>query len=292
MRTFKRMDKGALTDVDMKKRGNRILYYAMLLILIVVCLISVLPVLWIILSGFKDTQEMYSVPASFLPKHIKLSKLAKVWTEMKFYKYYLTTFVMAAGAAFSDILVCGLAGYVLSRLKPRGSKVIFMICFWVMLLPGTMRTVPLYITFRNMKLLDSYVPIWIMAAANAFDIILFKNFFDSISSSLIEAGRIDGASNLRIFFKIVMPLSIPVFMVVGILGFNAQIGNFFWPYLLISKPELRVLGVQIFKMQGSGNYTMDYQMLAILFSVLPQVVIFAIFQKHIMGGVNIGGVKG
>ncbi len=293
---MKNMDKGILTNSDMKKPKYKILYTCMILFMIVYCVISVLPVVWIMLSGFKDVKEMYAVPATFLPKKIELSKLGRVWTELKFYKYYGNTFLMAIGAVVSNIVISGLAGYVLSRLKPKGTKLMLAVIFWIMLLPGTMSTVPLYMEFKSMpligvNLLETYWPIWLMSGANAFNIILFKNFFDGISSSLIEAAWIDGANNAKIFFKIIIPLSTPVFIVVGMFTFNGQIGNFFWPYLLISSKEKTVLGVQLYKMKSS-TYTMDYQMLALLFSVIPQIIIFAIFQKQIMGGINIGGVKG
>lgn len=293
---MKNMDKGILTNSDMKKPKYRLLYALMMIFMIAYCLISVLPVVWIMLSGFKDVKEMYAVPATFLPKRIDLSKLGKVWTELKFYKYYGNTFLMAIGAVISNIVISGLAGYVLSRLKPKGTKLMLALIFWIMLLPGTMSTVPLYMEFKSMpligvNLLETYWPIWLMSGANAFNIILFKNFFDGISSSLIEAAWIDGANNTKIFFKIIIPLSTPVFIVVGMFTFNGQIGNFFWPYLLISAKEKTVLGVQLYKMKTS-TYTMDYQMLALLFSVIPQIIIFAIFQKQIMGGINIGGVKG
>lgn len=293
---MKNMDKGILTNSDMKKAKYKVLYGVMLLIMIIYSLMSFLPVLWIILSGFKDVKEMYSIPATLLPKKIEFSKIIKVWNELKFYKYYVNTFIMALGAVVSTIVISGLAGYVLSRLKPKGTKALLMIIFWIMLIPGTMSTVPLYLEFKKMpligiNLLDSYWPIWLMSAANAFNIILFKNFFDGISNSIIEAAWIDGASNIKIFFKIIVPLSAPVFIVVGMFTFNGQIGSFFWPYLLISAKEKTVLGVQLYKMKTS-SLTMDYQMLALLFSIIPQIIIFGIFQKNIMGGINVGGVKG
>lgn len=293
---MKNMDKGILTNADMKEAKYKILYACMFLVMIVWCLISVVPVIYVMLSGFKDVKEMYTIPASFFPKKIDLSKLGRVWSEMKFYKYYGNTFIMALGSVVADVAISGLAGYVLSSLKPKGTRVMLAIIFWVMLLPPTMRTVPLYMEFKNMpvvgaNLLDSFWPIWIMAGANAFNIILFKNSFDSISHSLVEAAWIDGCSNIKIFFKVILPLSVPTVLVVAMFTFNSQLGQFFWPYLLISNKEKTVIGVQLYKMKTS-TYTLDYQMIALLFSVIPQMVIFAIFQKQIMGGVNIGGVKG
>lgn len=293
---MKNMNKGILTDADMKKTKYKILYASMFTGMIVYCLISIVPVIYIMLSGFKDVKEMYSIPASFFPKRIDLSKLVRVWNEMKFYKYYGNTFIMALGAVVADVTISGLAGYVLSALKPKGTRVMLTIIFLLMLLPGTMRTVPLYMEFKNMpvigiNLLESFWPIWIMAGANTFNIILFKNSFDSISHSLVEAAWIDGCNNIKIFFKIILPLSVPTILVVAMFTFNSQLGQFFWPYLLISNKEMTTIGVQLYKMKTS-SYTMDYQMIALFFSVIPQIVVFAIFQKQIIGGVNVGGVKG
>lgn len=287
---------GILTAKDLKQKRYKVGYALTCAFMIIYAVGVFIPILWLMLSGFKSVNEMYAVPATFFPKEIKLSKLVRVWNEMKFYKYYINTFVMAGGVVVFECSISGLAGYVLSRLKPKGSSVVFAVIFWTMLMPSTLRIVPLYMIFKDFPLLhinmlESFWPIWLMASANAFNIILFKNFFDGISNSLIEAAKIDGCTNVKIFFKIIIPLSIPVFMVVGLLAFNGQLGQFFWPYLLISDPNKRVIGVQLFKMK-SGDYTMDYQMLALIFSVAPQLIIFALFQKQIIGGINVGGVKG
>lgn len=288
---MKNMDKGILTNADMKNMKYKVLYWCMFGIMIIMSLSAFIPVLWIFLSGFKDVNEMYKIPASFFPETFRISKLITVWKEMKLYRYYISTFIMAGGASLAVMVIPGLAGYVLSRLKPTGTKLVFAVIFWVMLLPNTMRIVPLYMTFKKLGMLDTYWPMWLMAAANTFDIILFKNFFDGVSVSLVESAKIDGASNMRVFFNIMLPLSMPIFIVVGVFAFNGQMGTFLWPYLLINRQDMTVLGVMIYKLKSS-IYSMDYQMLALLFSVVPQIIIFAIFQKQIMGGINVGAVKG
>lgn len=291
----KQMDKGILTNIDMKQGKYKVLYSAIMIILLIWCLgICLYPVLWILLSGFKDVEELYAIPSTFFPKNFELSKIAKVWDEMKFWKTYGNTFWLAGGAAVFNMLISGLAGYVISKVKPIGSKVVFTLLFWIMLLPTTMSTVPVYMTIMDFPLLhinmlNTFLPLWLMVV-NAFDIILFKNFFDGISDSLVEAAKIDGASNIRIFWQIMVPLSVPVFCVVGIFTFNGNIGNFLMPLLTLGDDKT-VLAVQLYKMK-SASYTMDYQMLAIIFSMIPQVIVFALFQKQIMGGINVGGVKG
>ena len=290
------MDKGALTNADMKQLKYKVLYICIFVFIAICCIVSFAPVIWVLLSGFKDVKEIYAVPASLFPKKVDLSKVVKVWSEMKFYKYYANTFIMTFGSVVMDLIVSGLAGYVLSRLQPKGAKIMFALIFWVMLMPSTMRTVPLYMEFKSLpilgiNLLETYWPIWLMAGANAFNIILFKNFFDGISKSLVEAAWIDGCSDIKLFFKVIIPLSTPIFITVATLGFNAQFGQFFWPYLLITSKEKSVIGLQIYKMKTS-TYTLDYQMLALIFSIAPQILVFAVLQKYIVGGVGVGGVKG
>lgn len=292
----KQMDKGALTWIDMKQGKYKVLYSGIMGILLFWCIgVCLLPIVWLALSGFKTVDEMYAIPATFFPKKIELSKIMKVWNEMRFWKTYGNTFFMAGGAAICNMMFSGMAGYALSKIRPKGTKAFNKIIFWIMLLPGTMGLVPVYMTIIDFPIFhfnmsDSFVPLWIMTV-NAFDIILFKNFFDGISSTLVEAAKIDGADNAKIFCKIIVPLSVPVFCVVGIFTFNGSIGSFLMPLLVINDESKRVLAVQLYKM-NSGNYSMDYQMLATIFSVIPQILVFAIFQKQIVGGINVGGVKG
>ncbi len=288
--------KGILRASDMKQTKYKLAYAAMVLIMLVYLAVVIVPSLWMLLSGFKDASEIYQRPTRFFPREIRLSKVAEVWKELKFYKFYINTFALALGAVAFDVVVNGFAGYVLSRLKPRGSKAIYWLVMLLMMLPSTMTTVPLYKTFINFpivhaNMLNTYMPMWLMAAANMFNIVLFKTAFDGISSSLVEAARIDGATDMGIFFKIILPLSVPVIMTVCIFTFNGQFGNFFWPYLVVQEREKWTIGIWLYKVTG-GTTPIDEQMLSILFSIAPQLLIFILFNKYIIGGINIGGVKG
>jgi len=292
---FQNMDSGALCTSDMKQTKYKIFYMCLWLFMIFWFMIVILPCLWLAVSGFKTAAEINaSQNATFFPKEFDFGKLIRAWNTLNYKKFYVNTFFLAIGCVISDLFVSGLAGYVLSRLKPKGYKVILGLIFGLMILPTTGTTVPLYITFKNAGMLNTYWPMWLMAGANMFNIILFKTNFDSVSSSIVEAAKIDGANNLRIFVQIMVPLSIPVIMTVSLFTFNAQFGNFFWPNLVITDPQKYTLGVQVYKIQQAVNASLtdDIKMMGIIFAVLPQLLIFAIFQKHIIGGMNLGGVKG
>lgn len=293
---FDNMDKGILCSSDMKSVKYRLLYFGLVLIMLVYCAVVFIPVLWMLLSGFKSAAEINAHPPKFFPQDFQISKIVSAWTQLKFYKYYVNTFILAAGAVVFDVVVNGLAGYVISKIRPLGSRAYFALVFSLLLIPATMSTVPLYIIFKKLpllhiNLLDTYWPMWLLAATNVFDIVLFKTSFDSVSIALTEAARIDGASDLSIFFRIMIPLSLPVILTVSIFTFNGQFGSYFWPYLFVSSPEKMVIGVRLLTIKDTP-LTMDYQLMAVLFAVVPQVIIFMLFQKHIIGGINLGGVKG
>ena len=295
-----KMESGALCNSDMKQLKYKLFYGFLWLIMLFWFVVVILPCLWMAISGFKTAAEINATEnVRFLPESFEFAKIGRAWAVLNYKKYYLNTFIMAIGCVVADVFASGLAGYVLSRLRPKGYKLILGLVFCLMLLPTTGTTVPLFITFKNgiipgMSLLNSYWPMWLMSAANMFNILLFKSSFDGVSNSLVEAAKIDGANNLSIFVKIMIPLSVPVIITVSLFTFNAQFGNFFWPNLVLIDPEKYTLGVQIYKIQQVTNasITDDIKMMGILFSILPQLLVYALFQKHIIGGMNLGGVKG
>ena len=299
MGKFENMNSGALCTMDMKQTKYKLFYVFLWAVMFLWFIIVILPCLWLAVSGFKTAAEINaSQNATFFPKEFDLSKLVYAWNTLSYQKYYINTFFLAIGCVISDVLISGIAGYVLSRLRPKGYKAVLGMVFCLMILPHTGTTVPLYITFKNgiipgLSMLNTYWPMWLMAGANMFNIILFKTSFDGISNAFVEAAKIDGASDLRIFIKIMVPLSIPVIMTVSLFTFNAQFGNFFWPNLIITDPDKYTLGVQVYRIQQADlSFTDDIKMMGIIFAVLPQIIVFSLFQKHIVGGINLGGVKG
>ncbi|MEG2670391.1 MAG: carbohydrate ABC transporter permease [Oscillospiraceae bacterium] len=296
MKAFDEKQTGLLTSLDLKSLRSRIGYWCIVGFIVLVSIICIFPPLWVFLSSFKDVKEFLSIPPTIIPHSFHPEKLVEVWKSMNFGKYYINTFYLAIGELVFCIFFNGLAGYVISRLKPKGSMLFFSLVLWSMMLPTSVSMVPLFMTFIefpifHFSMLNSYFPMWLMAGANAFNVLLFKNFFDSIPMSYLEAARIDGCSNLGIFTRIILPLSKPIIMVVAIFSINASWDSFFWPYLVIKDKSLTTVAVQLFKMKATG-FAMDKYMIVLLFSILPPAIIFLFFQKYIMEGVTMSGIKG
>lgn len=285
---------GVISNVEFKSFKAKLIHSIFLVIMLLISAMCIIPILWMLVSAFKDTKEFLQIPPSFFPEKFDIGKLGRVWKDYNFLRLFGNTIYMAVGDIVFTIVVNGLAGYVLSRLKPRGSRLIFMLIVWTMLLPNNVSQVPLFMTFTDFPLLhvnlsNTYWAMWLSAGANCYYILLFKSFFDSLSISYFEAARVDGCSNIKMFFKIVLPLSLPIIAVIIIFQFNTAWGSFFWPYLLINDSNKVVLGQKLFSMKT--NTPIDEYMCAMIFVIIPPAILYAIFQKQIMGGINIGGVK-
>lgn len=287
---------GLITSFDFKKPYFKVIYWVMFAFLVLISLICLLPVLWVAVSGFKDVKELYAVPPTILPKSFDLHKVAEVWKKAAFFKYFKNSVMIIIGCWACDIVVNGLAGYVLSRLRPIGSRVIEVLVFWSMLLPG-ISMVPLYMTFVDVPLLHinltgTYLPIWLMSGASAFNILLFRNFFNSIPMAYLEAARINGCSNLGIFGRIILPLSKPIIMTVTIFTVTAAWGNFMWPYLLLGNTSYEPVSVMLYRLSASSGMAADQYLILLMLSIIPMIIVYAIFSRQIMGGLDIGGIKG
>ena len=287
---------GLLNFADFKKKRFKLLYWTLFLILFILSLVCLIPIIWVGLSGFKDVSEMYAIPPTFFPKSIDLRDVADVWKKVNVLKYFNNSIILIVGCWIFDIVINGFAGYVLSRLKPLGSRIIETLVFWSMLLPS-ISMVPLYMTFVDVpiihiNLIGSYLPVWMMAGANAFNILLFRNFFNSIPMAYIEAARIDGCSDMGIFGRIILPLSKPIIMVVTIFSVTTTWGNFMWPYLILGNTDFEPIAVMLYRMSNNPNLFDNEYMLLLMLSIIPMIIVYAFFSKHIMGGLDIGGIKG
>lgn len=299
MNSLCKKEKGAILPIELKKGSMRFLYFMNLTLLILIALICILPVIWLVMTSFKTVKEIYQIPPTLLPADFDIGKVARVWNKLDFLKYYKNSFLLCLGDIAFDIVICGLAGYVLSRLRPKGIKVVQYAIFLTMMMPSTVSTVPLFKTFLDLpvihvSLVDSYLPMWMMAGANCFNMLLFKSSFDSISKEFVEAAQIDGCSGFGIFMRIILPLSLPVIMTVAILDFTGAWGNFLFPYLLLQDKSLYPVAVKIYDLKvSSGKILMDEYMMILFFSTLPPIILFMFFQKQMMNGVSLGGgVKG
>lgn len=300
MKSIKTKQAGILTAAELKTARGKAIYISFIALLAICVIVSLFPAIWTILTAFKDSQEI--LQPTILPSNMSWEKavyrITTSWNRAQLGMPLIDTTIVSIGCAISNIIICGLIGYGISKLRPRGSKALFAIIVWSMMMPGQIRMVPVYMGYLHfpfisskmgISLLDTYWPFWLGAAAHCFSILLFKNAFDGLSDSYVEAAKIDGCSRIGIFFRIMLPLCTPIIIYQGINAFSAPWLDYITPLLYLDKHKTVPLMLYL----GKGdNMKMNDLFMGYIYASIPPFIIFAIFQRYILGGVNVGGVKG
>ena len=270
---------GIIRDFDLRQNHVRILYNVVFVVGILVSFAGIAPLVWLALSGFKDLREFVR-ETTILPKSFNFGNYITTWNDLRFVRYYRNSFISVAGSVVCAVFFNGLLGYALSKIKPAGSKLVYMLVMWGLLIPATTSIVPLFINITRLRLNGSFIPLWLSVGANAFYVILFKNFFDELPQSLIEAAKIDGARDFTVFTKIAVPLSQAIIMVIVMYSINAAWSDFLLPYLTLRGTNLETVMVRLFQFKEGRTNDVDV-LRAIVFSLVPPIILFFIFQKYI-----------
>lgn len=295
LKRLKNKNTGILIYSDFKKRGFRIVYWVILFLLFVAVLTALIPVMWLFLSSFKDAAELTATPYHLLPESFNISKLWEVWNSINFGKYFLNTIIVVIGAVICSVVFNGTLAYAFAIVKPKGYKFFYGLVLLSYMIPAITSMVPLFNAIYKLHLYNTYIPLWFMFGANAFYLIAFKNYFESLPPALFEAAEMDKCGKWKAFFKIVLPLSKPIIGVVSIFTMTAAWSDFLLPYLVLDDDNLKTIMVKIYNIQDTMGTVMGFgpdKLLMILsISILPQIVIFAIFQRQITGSSAAGAVK-
>ncbi|KRM88857.1 carbohydrate ABC transporter permease [Liquorilactobacillus vini] len=260
------------------------------LILAVWALVTIAPFLWMILSSFKSNAEISQMSQSILPHHWTLQNYKDLFISGNFGVYLKNTLIIT-GFSFIGLLLNAMAGYGFAKFKFKGRGVLFIAVLATMMIPGQVTMIPVYLILNQAHLTNTLTGIILPSLVGAFSIFLFRQFMSNISDSIIEAARLDGASEWYIFWHIILPISKPVLAVQGILTFIGGWNSFLWPLIIANDQKYYTLSVGLQLLQG--QHTSDYglQMAGSSFMVIPIVIIFLIFQKYILQGFNIQAEK-
>ena len=295
LKRLRNKSSGILTAADYKKVRFRVLYWIIIFILFVAVLTAITPILWLFISSFKDAEELTSTPYHLFPDAFDLGKLVEVWNMLDFGKYFLNTIIVVVGAVICSVFFNGLLAYTFAIVKPKGWKIFYGLVLGSYMIPAVTSIVPLYTQIINFGMINSYVPLWFMFGANAYYLIMFKNYFESLPKALFEAAEMDRCGKFKAFFTVVVPMSRPIIGVVAIFTMTAAWSDFLLPYLVLNDDSMMTVMVKIYNLQTTMGSVQgcgpDKLVMFLTISILPQIVIFAIFQRQITGSSAAGAVK-
>jgi multiple sugar transport system permease protein len=287
---YRKKKDGVIRFYDLSSRKVRIISVLIFLICIGLVVVAVFPAIWVFLASFKDIKEFRRNPTIF-PSKFDISVFVKTWNDLKFTKFYINSFIVVAGSVISAVFFNGLLAYGLAILKPKGYKVVYGLVMWSLLIPSTTSIVALFVNINKVGLNQSFVPLWLALGANAFYVVLFKEFFEGLPIELIEAAKLDGCGVFEIFARIMIPLSKSIVMVITIFSITAAWSDFLLPYLVLNGSGKETVMVRLFMFRTS-NATDVEVLRAVAFSIIPPTILFLIFQKQITEGATAGAIKG
>lgn len=253
-------------------------------------ILFLLPFVWMILSSFKPEAEISQIPPTLLPETFTLENFKNLFVNMNFDVYLINTLIIVA-CSFVGMFLNALAGFGFAKYDFKGKNASFILVLATMMIPSQVTMIPVYLILNSIGLTNTMPGIVLPGLVGAFNIFLFRQFMSTIPTELLEATRLDGASEFRIFLQIALPITKPILAVQAILTFIGGWNSFLWPLIIANDEKLYTLsvGLQLLKGQYSSNYAL--QMAGATFMVVPVILLFSYFQKHIIENFTISGMK-
>lgn len=274
------------------KRFSFAKLFSMLFIMIL-ALSVVIPLFWTFSASFMHITEVFDVPMRWLPKEIQVSSYVRLFTQQPFFLFYFNSLVVAATQTASNVFFATLIGLAVSnKYHFLGKNAAFAFIFGTIMLPFQLIMIPLYIMMRNLGLLDSRLGVIIPALITSFGVFLLRQHINELPNDYLDAARIDGASEWKIFLTVITPLCKPMMAALAVFSFMNSWNDFLWPLIVINSPARRTLTLAVAYLQG--HYATDYPivMAAAVISSFPIIAVFLANQRHFIRSMTMTGIKG
>ncbi|HOO33087.1 MAG TPA: carbohydrate ABC transporter permease [Thermotogota bacterium] len=253
--------------------------------------LSVLPFMWLITTSLKPPNTLYSSPL-LIPTHFYIENYREALQAAPFGRFALNSLIMAAGIVFCQTIFSSFAGYAFARFKFRFKNALFFVFLATMMISSYATIIPNFLTINALGWYDTFAALIIPRAASVFSVFLFRQFFLTLPKEIEDAASIDGCGKLKIFFRIALPLSKPVFVTSALFSFLFAWNDFMWPLIVTDSETMRTiqLGLSVFQ----GRYGVRWTLLAAatVLSMLPTLIAFLLAQKQFIKGIANSGLKG
>ena len=255
-------------------------------------LVFLFPFMWMVSTSLTSPAELFKLPPSIVPSPIDTSGYDRLFSDTPIVKWVFNSVVVSLSVTFLQVLTSAMAAYAFARLQFRGRNALFVLFLATLMVPFQVMVVPLFIELRYLGLLNSMAALIVPEMAMPFGVFLLRQAFLSLPRELEEAAFVDGAGHLRVFFRLVLPLSKPAIATVAVFSFMGSWNNFLWPLVVINNPDLMTLPLGLASM--SSRFVTDWNLLlaGATISILPIVALFVFAQRYVLQGVSMSGLKG
>jgi alpha-1,4-digalacturonate transport system permease protein len=260
-------------------------------LLTVISLIIVAPVVWFVLSSFKDLTDLSARPPHILPKQWAFSNYTEAFKMYNYMRYFMNSVIVTSVATFLTLLINSMAAYAFAKYNFRGRDGFFVLTLAMIMIPLQVILIPIYLVVSSMGLVNTYWGMIIPAAATPTGVFIIRQYMLSIPDELIESARIDGAGEFRIFARIVLPLARPALAVVAIFSILWRWNDFIWPLLIAQDEKLYTLPVALALLNGQLFVPENIVLAMSVMSIIPVLFMFVFMQRQIIQGIAQTGLK-
>jgi len=274
-----------------KSRGERPRWW-LYIVLTVGVIAMIIPFVWMILGSFKTTSEIRQYPTEFLPREATFENYVELFGRLDFATFFMNSIIVAVFVTLGNIVFSSMVGYALAKLEFRGKRLLFGLVLTTLMVPGVVTFVPLFVLTANLGLVNSYPGLILPFLITPLGVFLMRQFMLSLPDDIIEAARIDGASEWRIFLRVIMPLCGPAVATLTILTFLGSWNNFLWPLVVATTEDMYTLPVAL-ALYSVGQNAAQYglMMAGAVVVVVPVLVVFVFLQRYFVQGIALTGIK-
>lgn len=254
-------------------------------------LLSIFPLYWLLISGFKTSTDIFKIPPDWWPVNPTTANYTDLFNQQPAIRWMFNSILVSFGAAVLIVLFASMAAYAFSKINFAGSKVLFVIFICSLMIPKEILIVPLFNIVNIFKLTNSYAGLILPNVATTFGVFMLKGFFDTIPNSLRESAKIDGANEYRTFFQIMLPIAKPGIGALFILSFVNTWNDYLWQLVSVTDRDMKTLMVGIASIMQEIIPNFGYKMAGATVAAIPMLIIFVMFQKYFTSGITMGAVK-
>jgi len=265
---------------------------AAFVLLVILAIIWLLPVLWAIDTSLKPEGETTTIPVSWFASHFTLDAYISTFATSNLPQWYFNSILTSAIISVVTVILASLTAFAFSRISFRGKNILFWVILAGIMIPGQILIVPLFTQMQAFGLVDTYWGIILPQLASPLAVFIFKQYFDGIPSELEDAAVMDGASLLRIYWQIWMPLARPAIAAVAIFAFVLSWNNFLWPFIVVTGNDMMTVPVGLSTVQTSFGIRYAQIMATAVLGGIPVLIVFLFFQRQIVQGIAGTGLKG
>jgi len=266
-----------------------ILVNAVLLLLVV---LTALPFLFMAFSAFKPNSEIFGEPITLFPRDWTILNMQDLLATVPFARWFINTVIVAVLGTILTVTLSSLAGFAFAKYDFWGKNVLFTLMLVTILIPFQVLLVPQFQIIRTLGWFNTYQALIVPGAVSAFGICLMRQYTISLPNELLDAARVDGASEFTIWWRVIFPLVRPGLAVLAILSFTNNWNDFFWPLIVTTEPSMFVINLGIASLVGPYDYQYGILLSGALLASLPVIIVFLFFQRQFLEGLTAGAVKG